>query len=54
MSRRITSMAKNMPAMGALKVAAIPAPAPAATSALISGSARRVARPTIDPMLAPI
>ena len=47
-------MAKTAPPRGALKVAAIPAPAPQATSVMIWRSEIRSTWPTVDPMPAPI
>ena len=53
-SARISSIAKNTPASGALKVAAIPPAAPQATSTRILGSATRTTRPTLEPRAEPI
>ena len=53
-STRISSIAKNTPASGALKVAAIPPAAPQATRTRIRGSATRTTRPRVDPSAEPI
>ena len=53
-SRRISSIAKNTPASGALKVAAMPPAAPQATSTRIRSSATRTARPSVEPSAEPI
>jgi hypothetical protein len=53
-SRRISSIAKNPPASGALKVAAIPPAAPQATSILIRFSGTRRTRPSVEPSAEPI
>ncbi|MCZ7585120.1 MAG: hypothetical protein M5R36_18315 [Deltaproteobacteria bacterium] len=53
-SARMISMAKNMPAIGALKTAAMPPAAPHATSRRICSGPRRRSWPTPDPNDAPI
>ena len=53
-SARISSMAKNTPASGALKVAAMPPAAPQATSTRIRVSATRTSRPSVEPSAEPI
>ena len=53
-SRRISSIAKNTPASGALKVAAIPPAAPQATSTRMRSSATRISRPSVEPSADPI
>ena len=53
-STRISSIAKNTPASGALKVAAMPPAAPHATSTRIRGSATRRTRPRVEPSAEPI
>lgn len=53
-SRRISSIAKNGPANGALKVAAIPPAAPHATSTRSRDSGSRAARPSAEPSADPI
>ena len=53
-SRRISSIAKNTPASGALKVAAMPPAAPQATSTRIRDSATRTSRPSVEPSAEPI
>ena len=51
---RISSMAKNTPASGALKVAAMPPAAPQATSSFIRPSVTFVTRPRVEPSAEPI
>ena len=51
---RITSIAKSIPAIGALKEAPIPAPAPAATRLRIWSSPKCVYLASDEPMVAPI
>jgi len=53
-SRRISSIAKNGPASGALNVAEIPPAAPQATSTRIREALSRVSRPRVEPRAAPI
>jgi hypothetical protein len=53
-SRRISSMAKNTPASGALKVAAMPPAAPQATSTRIRASATLATCPRAEPSAEPI
>ncbi len=53
-SARISSIAKNTPAKGALKVAAIPPAAPHATRTRIRPSGTPNTRPTVDPNADPI
>ena len=53
-SRRISSRAKKTPAIGALKVAAMPPAAPHATSSRISWPATFVSCPIPDPIAEPI
>ncbi len=53
-SRRISSIAKNTPASGALNVAAIPPAAPQATSTRIRDSGTRTADPSVEPRAEPI
>ena len=53
-SRRISSIAKNTPASGALNVAAMPPAAPHATSTRIRSSATRTVRPSVEPSAEPI
>ena len=48
-SRRMSSIAKNTPASGALNVAAMPPAAPQATSTRIRGSATWRSRPSVEP-----
>ena len=50
---RMTSMANSIPAIGALKVAPIPAPAPAATKLRTWSSPSPEYRPMDDPIAAP-
>jgi hypothetical protein len=52
--RRISSIAKNGPASGALKVAEIPAAAPHATSNRIRSVSRRSTWATVEPAADPI
>ena len=53
-SARMSSMAKNTPARGALKVAAMPPAAPQATRTRIRGSATLMIRPSVEPSAEPI
>ena len=53
-SPRMISMAKKTPAIGALKAAATPAAAPAATSTRVRSSGIRNTWLTAEPRLAPI
>ena len=53
-SRRISSMAKNTPASGALNVAAMPPAAPQATSTRIRPSGTLSAEPSVEPRAEPI
>ncbi len=53
-SRRISSIAKNTPASGALNVAAMPPAAPQATSTRIRSSLTRTTRPSVEPSAEPI
>ena len=53
-SRRISSIAKNTPASGALNVAAIPPAAPQATSTRSRSSGSRITRPNVEPSAEPI
>ena len=53
-SPRISSIAKNTPASGALNVAAMPPAAPQATSTFIRASGTFRTRPKVEPRAAPI
>ena len=53
-SRRISSSAKNTPAIGALNVAEMPPAAPQATSSRSWDSGRRMSWPVIEPSAEPI
>ncbi len=53
-SARISSIAKNTPASGALKVAAMPPAAPQATRTRRRGSVTRRMPPKVDPSAEPI
>lgn len=53
-SRRISSRAKNTPASGALKVAAMPPAAPQATRTRTRSSSARTTAPAVDPRAEPI
>ena len=50
----ISSMANMTPPMGVLKVAAMPAPAPAATSEIRCHTGMRMICPMVDPSAEPI
>jgi len=50
----ISSIANITPPIGVLKVAAMPAPAPAATSVMRCHDAMRTNCPSVEPMAAPI
>ncbi len=50
----ISSMANMTPPIGVLKVAAIPAPAPAATSVIRCHGAMRMTWPSVEPIAEPI
>ena len=50
----ISSMANITPPIGVLKVAAMPAPAPAATSVMRCHGAMRMTCPRVEPSAAPI
>ena len=50
----INSMANITPPIGVLKVAAMPAPAPAATSVMRCHGAMRIICPSVEPMAEPI
>ena len=50
----MSSMAKITPPIGVLKVAAMPAPAPAATSVMRCHACSRMSWPMLDPRDAPI
>jgi hypothetical protein len=52
--RKISSSAKNTPAIGALNVAEIPPAAPQATSSRSCDSGTRSSRPVTDPIAEPI
>jgi hypothetical protein len=53
-SDKISSMAKNTPASGALNVAAIPPAAPQATTTRIRSSFSRASEPRVEPRAEPI